>query len=212
MKHSRITTLLATWVAWCISYVEMYRCPYLVLNIVCSRFTLARDDPGYCITTWKESFMYRSSTNVYGPMQQLPLTKSSYWNSHVSTQGWEFFTEYILSDSHPIGHILEYVIKIEFQMWGSLHVHCLLWVKDSPKINEDPNEVVYQFIDNYITAQIPEPMHANEIDIKLMNSYKSMYIWIIADRTIHVDLGFQNHHLLKHLLHNLQIVKTKMKC
>ena len=72
------------------------------------------------------------------------------------------FTEYILSDIHPIGNILEYVIKIEFQMKGSPHAHCLLWVKDSPKINEDPDEVVYQFIDKYITAQIPEPTHANE--------------------------------------------------
>ena len=67
-----------------------------------------------------------------------------------------FFTEYILSDSYPIGNILEYVIKIEFQMRGSPHVQCLLWVKDSPKINEDPDEVVCQFIDKYITAQIPE--------------------------------------------------------
>ena len=47
-------------------------------------------------------------------------------------------------------------------------MHCLLWVKDSPKINEDPDEVVCQFIDKYITAQIPEPMDQNEIDIKLM--------------------------------------------
>ena len=79
-----------------------------------------------------------------------------------------FFTEYILSDSHPIGNILEYVIKIEFQMRGLPHAHCLLWVKDSPKINEDLDEVVCQFIDKYITAKILEPMHANEIDIKLM--------------------------------------------
>ena len=78
------------------------------------------------------------------------------------------FTEYILSHSHPIGNILKYVIKIEFQMRGSPHAHCLLWVKDSPKINEDPDEVVCQFIDKYITAQIPEPVCANEIDIKLV--------------------------------------------
>ena len=78
-----------------------------------------------------------------------------------------FFTEYILSDGHPIGNILEYVIKIEFQMRGSPHAHCLLWVKDSPKINEDPDEVVCQFINKYITTQIPEPVHVNEIDIKL---------------------------------------------
>ena len=37
-------------------------------------------------------------------------------------------------------------------MRGSPHAHCLLWVKDSPKINEDPDELVCSFIDKYITA------------------------------------------------------------
>ena len=95
---------------------------------------------------------------------QNPVTGTHMFQHRVEN----FFTGYILSDSDPIGNILEYVIKIEFQMRGSLHVHCLLWVKDSPKINEDPDEVVCQFIDKYITVQIPEPMHANEIDFKLM--------------------------------------------
>ena len=44
-----------------------------------------------------------------------------------------FFSEYLLSAAHPLGHITDYVIKIEFQMRGSPHAHCLLWVKDAPK-------------------------------------------------------------------------------
>ena len=44
-----------------------------------------------------------------------------------------FFSEYLLSDAHALGHMTDYVIKIEFQMRGSLHAHCLLWVKDVPK-------------------------------------------------------------------------------
>ena len=42
-----------------------------------------------------------------------------------------FFSHYLLSSAHPIGHITDYVIKIEFQMRGSPHAHCLLWVKDA---------------------------------------------------------------------------------
>ena len=79
-----------------------------------------------------------------------------------------FFTEYLLSNSNPISNIVEYVIKIEFQMRGSPHAHCLLWVKDSPKINQDPDEIVCEFVDKYITAQIPQAMNANGLDIKLM--------------------------------------------
>ena len=37
-----------------------------------------------------------------------------------------FFSEYLLNDAHPLGHITDYVIKIEFQMRGSPHADCLL--------------------------------------------------------------------------------------
>ena len=57
-----------------------------------------------------------------------------------------FFSEYLLSDTHP-GHITDYVIKIKFQMRGSPHAHCLLWVKDAPKIDKDPDDVVCAFIE-----------------------------------------------------------------
>ena len=45
-----------------------------------------------------------------------------------------FFSQYLLNDAHPLGHITDYVIKIEFQMRGSPHADCLLWVKDAPKV------------------------------------------------------------------------------
>ena len=35
-----------------------------------------------------------------------------------------FFSEYLLSETHPLDHITDYVIKIEFQMRGSPHAHC----------------------------------------------------------------------------------------
>ena len=66
-----------------------------------------------------------------------------------------FFSQYILSDAHPVGNVTDYVIKIEFQMRGSPHAHCLLWVRDAPRIDEDSDEVVCQFIDKYISASPP---------------------------------------------------------
>ena len=66
-----------------------------------------------------------------------------------------FFSVYLLSDAHPLGHITHYVIQIEFQMEGSPHAHCLLWVKDVSKIDKDADDVVCAFIDKYITAVIP---------------------------------------------------------
>ena len=66
-----------------------------------------------------------------------------------------FFTKYLLSSAQPLGHITDYMIKIEFQMCGSPHAHCLHWVQDAPKINRDPDEVVCAFIDKHITATLP---------------------------------------------------------
>ena len=66
-----------------------------------------------------------------------------------------FFSKYLLSDAHPLGYITDYVIKFEFQMRGSPHAHCLLWVRDAPTIDKDPDDVVCTIIDKYITAVIP---------------------------------------------------------
>ena len=69
--------------------------------------------------------------------------RSSYFHQNPITGVWmfqhrieAFFFEYLLSDAHPLGHITDYVIKIEFQMRGSPHAHCLLWVKDAPKLTK----------------------------------------------------------------------------
>ena len=81
-----------------------------------------------------------------------------------------FFSEYLLSDTHPLGYITDYVIKIEFQMRGSSHAHCLLWVKDAPKIDKDPDDVVCAFIDKFITVVIPPVTSESEHRIKHMDS------------------------------------------
>ena len=81
-----------------------------------------------------------------------------------------FFSQYLLNDAHPLGHITDYVIKIEFQMRGSPHAHCLLWVKDAPKINQDSDDDVCRFIDKYITAVVPKGVLESESDANLMKS------------------------------------------
>ena len=55
-------------------------------------------------------------------------------------------------------------------MRGSPHAHCLLWVKNAPKIGKDPDDVVCAFIDKYITAVIPPIAPENEHHIKLMEN------------------------------------------
>ena len=99
-------------------------------------------------------------------LHQNPITGVGMFQHRIEA----FFSEYLLSDAHPVGHITDYVIKIEFQMRGSPHGHCLLWVKDAPKIDKDPDDVVFTFIDKYITAVIPPIAPENEHHIKLMEN------------------------------------------
>ena len=66
-------------------------------------------------------------------LHQNPITAVQMFQHRIEA----FFSEYLLSDAHPLGHITDHVIKIEFPIRGSPHPHCLLWVKDAPKIDKD---------------------------------------------------------------------------
>ena len=84
-----------------------------------------------------------------------------------------FFSQYVLNDAHPLGHITDYVIKIEFQMRGSPHAHCLLWVKGAPKINQDSHDDVCRFIDKHITAMMPKGVFERENDVNIIKSLQT---------------------------------------
>ena len=63
---------------------------------------------------------------------QNPLMSSHMFPHRVES----FFTKYLLSSAQPLGHITDYVIKIEFQMHGSPHAHCLLWCRMHQRLIE----------------------------------------------------------------------------
>ena len=56
----------------------------------------------------------------------------------------------------PLGEISDHLIKIEFQMRGTPHAHCLLQVKGAPKIDSSSDNAVCEFIDKYITDVTPQ--------------------------------------------------------
>ena len=73
-----------------------------------------------------------------------------------------FLREVLMSPCHPIGKIKDY--RVEFQQRGSPHVHCLFWVEDAPLIDRDSDEEVVQFIDKYVTCELPadgDPLRGN---------------------------------------------------
>lgn len=66
-----------------------------------------------------------------------------------------FLREVLMSPMHPIGKIKDYFYRVEFQQRGSPHVHCLFWVEDAPIIDKNKDEEVVQFIDKYVTCELP---------------------------------------------------------
>ena len=66
------------------------------------------------------------------------------------------FQRILKSSAKPLVEIVDYNIRIEFQARGSPHAHCVLWVKDAPQFEVDHNNVVCDFIDKYVSCEIPK--------------------------------------------------------
>ena len=63
-----------------------------------------------------------------------------------------FVITFLKSSAQPIGEVIEYVIRIEFQARGSPHAHTLIWIKDAPKLGYADEADVKAFIDKYISC------------------------------------------------------------
>ena len=55
-----------------------------------------------------------------------------------------FFHNVLKSSANPLGKVVDYAIRIEFQACGSPHAHTLIWIEGAPKygINSDQQFVI----------------------------------------------------------------------
>ncbi|VDI19187.1 Hypothetical predicted protein [Mytilus galloprovincialis] len=100
--------------------------------------------------TWDEKCKVLSSN---------PVTAARMFDHRYHT----FLKDVIMSDAEPIGKVIDYFYRVEFQQRGSPHTHCLFWVENAPKFDEDENEEVISFIDKYITCEIPDEKEDKEL-------------------------------------------------
>ncbi|XP_078535010.1 uncharacterized protein LOC144821653 [Lissotriton helveticus] len=54
----------------------------------------------------------------------------------------------------PLGEVLDFFWRKEYQARGAPHIHMLLWIKDAPKFGRDSDETVLSFIEQYATCDI----------------------------------------------------------
>ena len=65
--------------------------------------------------------------------------------------------EVIKGTGQPIGEVLDFFWRIEFQLRGSPHVHSMWWIKDAPNLDTATGrQVAPQYIDRYISVGIPK--------------------------------------------------------
>ena len=94
-------------------------------------------------------------------LRRNPVTTVRMWKHRLEG----FFDIYIKNGkAAPIGKVVDFVIKIEFQARGSPHAHCLLWVEDSPQIDIDNDQDVCEFINQYCSGCIIEDWNNAPLD------------------------------------------------
>ena len=81
-----------------------------------------------------------------------PVIVAKHFQYRVET----FFTEVLLSNANPIGKIVYYALRIEFQMRGSPHLHALIWTSDCPKLTSDNKQAYIDFIDKHVQGYLPD--------------------------------------------------------
>lgn len=64
---------------------------------------------------------------------------------------------------HYMFGVRDYFYRIEFQQRGSPHTHCIFWIEDAPKFEENSDEEVVEFIDRYVTCEIPDQTEDREL-------------------------------------------------
>ena len=96
-----------------------------------------------------------------------PVIVAKHFQYRVET----FFTEILLSDTNPIGKIVYYALRIEFQMRGSPHLHALIWTSDCPKLDCDNKDTYIDYIDKHVQAFVPSKETDGELH-ELVNMYQ----------------------------------------
>ncbi|XP_072015048.1 uncharacterized protein [Amphiura filiformis] len=64
-------------------------------------------------------------------------------------------TQVIQSEAKPIGKVVDYFYRTEFQQRGWPHIHMLAWVEDAPKLDQDNDKKLVEFIDEYVACNLP---------------------------------------------------------
>ena len=105
-------------------------------------------------------------------LKRNPVTAARHFQYRLNA----IFQDFLKSTAKPLGEIVDYAIRIEFQARGSPHAHCVIWVKDAPKHLESADSEICAFIDKYISCKLPaEDGKLRELVLLLQKHKHSSY-------------------------------------
>ena len=61
----------------------------------------------------------------------------------------------ILGKAQPIGSVVHFFYRIEFQQRGPQHAHGVVWIKDAPDPETDSPQTIAAFVDRYVSCELP---------------------------------------------------------
>ncbi|CAB4007911.1 Hypothetical predicted protein [Paramuricea clavata] len=61
-----------------------------------------------------------------------------------------FIHNFIKSSNHPIGEVIDFFYRVEFQQRGSPHIHGLFWIKNAPEYGKDSDDYIAKFVNSYV--------------------------------------------------------------
>ena len=75
-------------------------------------------------------------------------------------------------DAEPLGKVKSHYVRHEYQMKGTVHFHCFLWIEGAPIIGQSSDEEIARFIQKHITCRVPDPVEEETL-FDVVTSYNS---------------------------------------
>ena len=114
-----------------------------VIQIIARQYGTILTDEQVSNLSWEEKCNW---------LRRNPVTAARHFQYRLDL----FWNDFLKSKAMPIGEVVDFMIRIEFQARGSPHAHTIVWIKDAPKFGTNRVEDVVEFIDKYQTCAIPD--------------------------------------------------------
>ena len=91
------------------------------------------------------------SCNIQSLVSSDPVSTSMFFHCKFEA----FFNEIILNKNGPLGEVIHYFCRLEYQSRGAPHMHIKLWIKDAPVHGINNDKEIIDFINKHIKCELP---------------------------------------------------------